>query len=116
MILFERPLVCLCWARSQISRRVASTTAIDTGMSMHPKKQRNISFLVCLANDWFEATFIGGDAAPASGRFEPKTAPANLVFSVSGYFGPVSACGFVSQHSVDPVLPCALLHWSPFVR
>ena len=45
---------------------------------MNPKKPTNLGFLVCLANDWFEATSIGGDAASASGGSEPFVSSAVL--------------------------------------
>ena len=60
------------WALSPISRRGASTLAVDEGMSAHPKKQINLSYVVLKANGGFEAVYAVGDAAPASVGSEPR--------------------------------------------
>lgn len=59
------------WARSPISRRGASTTAVEAGMSAHPQKQRTFSCVARFADGCFETAFVVSLAAPASGGLEP---------------------------------------------
>ena len=61
----------LLWAHTQISRRGASTPAVDAGTSAHPEKQLNLSCVAQKANGWFGTAFIVGDAESALGGFEP---------------------------------------------